>query len=63
MWHYGLTSFFKTKSPSTWNRTGKISKPELYHTPQQLSQYDLPMWYDSHKQQVYVRNKHYTDQS
>ena len=38
-----LYHFFKTKSPSTLTRTGRTSKPELYHTPQQLSQYDCPI--------------------
>jgi hypothetical protein len=33
----------KTNSPSILTRTGRISKPELYHTPQQLSQYDFPI--------------------
>jgi len=43
MWHYGFISFFKIKSPSTVTRTSRISKPELYHTPRQLSQYDCPI--------------------
>ena len=41
LWFYNILS--KTNSPSTLTRSGRISKPELYHTPQQLSQYDCPI--------------------
>ena len=47
LWFYNILS--KTKSPSTLNRKGRMSKPELYHTPQQLSQYDCPIKIFSHK--------------
>jgi hypothetical protein len=35
LWFYII--FVKTNSPSTLNRNGRISKSELYHTSQQLS--------------------------
>ena len=35
--------FIKTNSPHTLNRNGRISKLELYHTSQQLSQHDCPI--------------------
>ena len=40
LWFY---MFIKTNSPGTLNRNGRISKSELYHTSQQLSQYDCPI--------------------
>ena len=42
LWFY---IFIKINSPSTLNRNGRISKSELYHTSQQLSQYDCPIRY------------------
>jgi len=41
----------KARSPSTLNRKGGISKPELYHASQQLSQYEFPirMFSQKHK--------------
>jgi hypothetical protein len=47
LWFYNILS--KTNSPSTLTRTGRISKPELYHTPQQLSQHGCPIKYFSHR--------------
>ena len=47
LWFYDILS--ETKSPSTLTRISKISKPELYHTPQQLSQYDCPIKLFSNK--------------
>ena len=46
-----MTLFFlsKARSPSTLNRKGGISKPELYHASQQLSQYEFPIIMFSHK--------------
>ena len=44
-----MTFLSKTKFPSTLNRKGRISKPELYHISQQLSQYDCPIKIFSHK--------------
>jgi hypothetical protein len=46
LWFYDILS--KTKSLGTLNKKGRISMPELYHTPQQLSQYDFPIYF-SHK--------------
>ena len=40
--------FIKINSPSTLNRNGRISKLELYHTSQQLSQHDCPIKIFSH---------------
>ena len=40
LWFYIL---LKINYPSTLNKKGRISKTELYHTPQQLSQYDCPI--------------------
>jgi hypothetical protein len=36
-----LTFYQNNKSPSTLNRKVRISMQELYHTSQQLSQYDF----------------------
>ena len=47
LWFYSI--FIKTNSPSTSNRNGRISKSELYHTSQQLSQHDYPIRIFSHK--------------
>ena len=47
LWFYNI--FIKTNSPSTLNRNGRISKLELYHTSQQLSQHDCPIRIFSHK--------------
>ena len=47
LWFYNILS--KTKSPSTLNRKGRISKPKQYHTSQQLSQYDCPIKIFFHK--------------
>ena len=41
LWFYSI--FIKTNSPSTLNGNGRISKSELYHTSQQLSQHDCPI--------------------
>ena len=46
-WFYNI--FIKTNSPSTLNRNGRISKSELYHTSQQLSQHVCPIRIFSHK--------------
>ena len=45
MWYYG----FITNSLSTSNGNSRISKLELYHTSQQLSQHDCPIRIFSHK--------------
>ena len=42
-WH-----FYQKKSPSTLNRKGRIARPELYHTSQQLS-HDCPINIFFHK--------------
>jgi hypothetical protein len=47
LWFYII--FIKPNSPSTLNRNGRISKSELHHTSQQLSQYDCPIRIFSHK--------------
>jgi len=50
MLYYGfITIFVKINSQSTLNRNGSISKSELYHTSQQLSQHDCPITIFSHK--------------
>jgi hypothetical protein len=47
LWFYNI--FIKTNSPSALNRNGRISKSELYHTSQQLSQEDCPIRLFSYK--------------
>ena len=47
LWFYNI--FIKTNSPSTSNTNGRISKSELYHASQQLSQHDYPIRIFSHK--------------
>ena len=42
LWFY---IFIKTNSPSASNRNGRISKSEIYHTLQQLSQHDVLLEY------------------
>jgi hypothetical protein len=41
LWFYNI--FIKINSLSTLNRNNMISKSELYHTSQQLSQHDCPI--------------------
>jgi hypothetical protein len=53
LWFYNI--FIKTNSPSALNWNGRISKLELYHTSQQLSQHDCPITIFSHKRKyMYV---------
>jgi hypothetical protein len=47
LWFYII--FIKTNSPSDLNRNIRMSKSELYHTSQQLSQHDCPIRVFSHK--------------
>jgi hypothetical protein len=49
MWYYGFIPFYQTNPPSALNRNGGISKSELYHISQQLSQHDCPIRIFSHK--------------
>jgi hypothetical protein len=58
LWFYNI--FIKTNSPSTTNRNGRISKSELYHTSQQLSQHDCPIRIFSHKHKLCIWNKLHT---
>jgi hypothetical protein len=44
-----LYHFYQINSPSALNRNGRISKSELYHTSQQLSQHDCPIRIFSYK--------------
>jgi hypothetical protein len=55
LWFY---IFVKSNSPSTLNGNGRISKSELYHTSQQLSQHDCPIriFFHQHKVLVYGTN-------
>jgi hypothetical protein len=58
MWYYGFITFFIKKNyPSTMNRNGRISKLELYHTTQQLSQHDCPIKIFSTSVSVCIWNK------
>jgi hypothetical protein len=56
LWFY---IFNKTNSPSTSNRNGRISKSELYHTSQQLSQHDCPIRIFTASIHVCIWNKLY----
>jgi hypothetical protein len=57
LWFY---IFIKTNSPSASNRSGRISKSELYHTSQQLSQHDCPIRIFFHKHKCMYWNKFYS---
>jgi hypothetical protein len=56
LWFY---IFIRTNSLSASNRSGRISKSELYHTSQQLSKHDCPIRIFFHKHKCMYWNKFY----